>query len=440
MTQDMALPYRFDTRLALFVILLPFFLLFVGDIQVPVGVSTMTVPMGLFIVLPLLLTAIALPRIVIPTPAILLAGTVFFGAVGVAMTPEGAYMRAAAGALPMIYAICTLIFYAQFHQYIKQDWIVRMMLAGGVVLALAVIVLFYIAAYSPGDYYARKLFIATPLGRSNYLAAFLVFLFALASARMRVLRWLFAIAILCTMSRGGAIILALYLVALLMDRKRLLWLVWVAPVVGFALAILFFSIDGQNQLRDYGGPFASELSSAVNRLLLWAFSFDLWLQHPWFGIGPNTFRTFIEANPGIEDVWGTHNSILQLLLNYGLFGAVLYGWYLRLIYRHLVRAEQTSPWFRYLRVVFVVLLVFSLFEPLVGSAAFEVLLVFMLILALTHALPAGSGRLMIIAISYSENGNIAIRCDSHAQSLQVCDSCGSLHTGHRGSQPGTGCQ
>ncbi|PTW93526.1 hypothetical protein DBL07_20090 [Achromobacter mucicolens] len=440
MSVHAAMPTRLDLRIAFYVVLLPFFLVFLGDVQVPVGASTMTVPTGMFIILPLLVTLMMLPRIVIPTSALLLLGTVFFGAVGVAMTPESLYMRAGAGALPMFYAIGTLIFYAQIHQFIKQEWIVRMMLAGGAVLAIAVIVLFCVAVFSPGDYYARKLFIATPLGRSNYLAAFLVFLFALACAKMRVMRWLFALAIFCTMSRGGVIVFALFLLALQMDRKRLLWLVWVVPVVAFISAILFFSIDIENHLREYSGPFASELSSVVNRLLLWSFSFDLWLQHPWFGIGPNTFRTFVELNHGIEDVWGTHNSILQLLLNYGLFGAILYGWYLRVIYRQLLRAEQSSPWFRYLRVVFVVLLVFSLFEPLVGSAAFEVLLAFMLVLALTHALPAGSGRLIIIAISCSENGNIALRCDSHAQSLQVCDSCGSLHTGHRGSQPGTGRQ
>ncbi|MFJ3462501.1 O-antigen ligase family protein [Achromobacter spanius] len=440
MRPHVALPPRVDMRIALGLILLPFFLVFIGDVQVPVGASTMTVPMGIFIILPLLGASIMLPRITVPTSALLLSGIIIFGAAGVAMTPEGQYMRAAAGALPLVYAICTLIFYAQVYQFLKQEWIVRMMLAGGAVLAIGVVLLFFVAVLSPGDYYARKLFVATPLGRSNYLAAFLVFLFALASARMRVMRWLFALAIFCTMSRGGVIIFALFLLALQMDKKRLLWLVWVVPLVAFVSAILFFSIDIQTQLREYDGLFASELSSVVNRLLLWSFSFDLWLQHPWFGIGPNTFRTFIELNHGIEDVWGTHNSILQLLLNYGLFGAILYGWYLRVIYRHLLRAEQTTPWFRYLRVVFVVLLVFSLFEPLVGSAAFEVLLAFMLVLALTHALPAGSGRLIIIAISCSENGNIALRCDSHAQSLEVCDSCGSFHSGHRGSQSGTGRQ
>lgn len=384
-----ALPPRFDVRFALYLVLLPFFLLFIGDIQVPVGVSTMTVPTGIFIILPLMVGAIMLPRIAIPTSALLLLGTVCFGFLGVATTAEGAYMRAAAGVLPLAYAICALIFYAQVYPFIKPKWVVRMMLAGGAVLAIGVILLFFVAVVSPGDYYARKLFIATPLGRSNYLAAFLVFLFALAlaHAKARVMCWLFAIAVFCTMSRGGVIVFALFILALQMDKKRLLWLVWVVPLAAFFSAILFFSIDVQNQVQQYEGLFASELTSAVNRLLLWSFSFELWLQHPWFGIGPNTFRTFIELNHDIEDVWGTHNSILQLLLNYGIFGAILYGWYLRVIYKHLRRAEQTAPWFRYLRVVFVVLLVFSLFEPLVGSAAFEVLLAFMLILAMTHASP-----------------------------------------------------
>ncbi|MNV83999.1 hypothetical protein D3C71_1778430 [compost metagenome] len=74
-----------------------------------------------------------------------------------------------------------------------------------------------------------------------------------------------------------------------------------------------------------------------------------------------------------------------MLLNYGLLGTGLYVLYIREIYVRLRRAEQTAPWFRYLRVAFVVLQVFGLFEPLVGSAAFEVLLAYMLILALRQA-------------------------------------------------------
>ena len=387
MRREDAFASRLDIRVGICLILLPFFLLFIGDAQVPVGMSRMTVPTGMFIIFPLLFACMALPRIVMPKAVFLLLGTLFFGAVGVMVTPEGSYMRAAAGALPVVYAICALMVYAQFYEFIKLEWIVRMMLAGGVVLAVAVIVLFIVAVPSPGNYYTQKLLIETPLGRSNYLAAFLVFLFALALAKNRVLSWLFAIAVFCTMSRGGAIIFVLFLVALQMEKRRLLWLVWVGSLAAFIVATLFVSTDIHNHVQEYDGAFGGELISAVNRLLLWSFGFELWVHNPWFGIGPNTFRTFIELNPGVEDVWGAHNSVLQLLLNYGLFGAIFYGWYVKEIYTRLRLAEQTAAWFRYLRVVFVVLQVFALFEPLVGSAAFEVLLAYMLILAFRQASP-----------------------------------------------------
>lgn len=385
---------RYDVRAGLFLILLPFFLLFIGDVQVPVGMSTATVPMGMFIVFPLLFVCLALPRIMVPAAALLLLGTLFFGAVGVLLTPQSAYPRAAAGALPLLYAVCTLMFYAQFYRFLKVEWAVRMMLVGGGVLALMVIALFVVAMLSPGNYYAQKLLIETPLGRSNYLAAFLIFLFALALAlaKNRVVVWLFAIAVFCTMSRGGILMFLFFLVALRLEKRQLLWLAWVGPLLAFLAATWLVSADFHSYIREYDGAYAGEVLSATNRLLLWSFGFDLWLQNPWFGIGPNTFRTFIELNSGIEDVWGAHNSVIQMLLNYGLFGTIFYCLYIREIYRRLRRAELTAPWFRYMRVAFVVLQVFGLFEPLVGSAAFEILLAFMLILASRQAVLSAQAR------------------------------------------------
>ncbi|WP_447922533.1 O-antigen ligase family protein [Achromobacter aegrifaciens] len=368
-------------------ILLPFLLLFIGDMQVPVGVSKATIPMGMFIVFPLLFMCMALPRIVVPTTALLLLGTLFFGAIGALLTPESEYLRALAGALPLLYAICTLMLYAQFYRSIKVEWAVRMMLAGGAVLALVVIGLFIVATLSPGNYYEQKLLIETPLGRSNYLAAFLIFLFALALTRSWLLPWLFAIAVFCTMSRGGILMFLFFLVALHMEKRRLLWLAWLVPLLAFVVATLLASAGFHSYIQGYEGAYAGEVLSATNRLLLWSFGFDIWVHHPWFGIGPNTFRTFIELSPGIENVWGAHNSVIQMLLNYGLFGTILYCLYIREIYMRLRHAELTAPWFRYLRVVFVVLQVFGLFEPLVGSAAFEVLLVFILILASRQVSP-----------------------------------------------------
>lgn len=381
MNQD-ALSSRYDAQAGNFLILLPFFLLFVGDLQVPIGESTMTVPMGMFIVFPMLVLCMALERIVIPSSVLLLVGTLFFGLLGLLLTPEGGFLRAAAGTLPLLYAICILMVYTQFYRYIIVERAAGMMLAGGIVLAVAAIILFVVAVMSPGGYYEQKLLIETPLGRSNYLAAFLIFLFALALAKQRALACLFAVSIFCTMSRGGALMFLLFIAALQMEKWRLLWLVWLGPLLLFFAATFLVSNDHQHSIVALVGPYQGEVLSIINRLLLWSFGFDLWIQHPLFGIGPNTFRTFVELNPGIENVWGAHNSIIQMLLNYGLVGTFLYALYLREIYVRLRRAEQTAPWFRYLRVAFVVLQVFGLFEPLVGSAAFEALLAYMLILAL----------------------------------------------------------
>ncbi len=363
--------------------LLPFFFLFIGDFQLPIGHSALTVPMGMTVVLLMLLISLGRPCIRIPTAALLLLGVLAFGAAGLLLTPEAGVLRGAAGAMPLVYAIAALVAYSQIRSSLDIDRALLMMLRGGLILAVATMVLCCIGLVSPrGDYYATKLLIETPLGRSNYLSAFLLFLFALALALRPAWAGLLALAVLATLSRGGALMLLLFLVAMPLARRGKLWLVGALPLLAFFVCLFLLVSGHYEMLAQMAGPYAAVVRSVFNRMLLWLFGYDLWLQSPFFGVGPNTFRTFVEMHPGIEDVWGVHNSILQLLLNYGLCGTLLYCAYLRTIYRHLCLAERADPAMWYLRVVFVVLMVFSLFEPLVGSAAFEMLLALLFIVAI----------------------------------------------------------
>lgn len=373
-----------DVRNGGLLALLPFCFLFIGDYQLPIGGSELTVPLGMAIIAPVLVLICGLQRILIPSTALLMLGILFFGALGTLVTPEAGVARAAAGSMPLVYAMAVMVAYAQVRRRIDVRQALGWMLLGGLILALIVIVLSYIGLSTPGDYYDIKAFVETPLGRSNYLAAFLLFLFALSLPIKPLWAPIFAVAVLATLSRGGVLMLCLFLVAIPLARRRLLWLVWSVPLLGF-LACMYLLVSGHYEtLAQLAGPFENVIRSVFNRMLLWQFGFDLWWQNPVFGIGPNTFRTFVELNSQIEDVWGVHNSILQMLLNYGVFGTLLYGLYLRMIYRYLTFAERVDPIFWYLRVVFVVLMVFSLMEPLVGSAAFEVLLALLLVLAIAR--------------------------------------------------------
>lgn len=365
-------------------LLLPFMLLFIGDAQLPIGESKLTVPSAMFVLLPMLVVVGASGRLAIPRPALMLIGVVLFGAIGTALTAQALPARAAAGGLPLVFATIALCVYAR--QRVSREGAVTAMLVGGALLAVAIIALYIYGIGTEKDHYELKLLIETPLGRSNYLAAFLVFLVALSASRSLPLTALFALAILCTMSRGGLLALLLLFVAIPLARRGRLWMVGVASIALFAI-VLWLAATGRVEILElFIDESDARFDSTVNRLLLWTHGVDLWVSQPLFGIGPNTFRSFVELGDGIEDVWGVHNSILLMLLNYGVAGAVLYAGYLGLIYTRLRQAECHDAGFTPLRAAFIVLLVFGLFEPLIGSAAFEMLLALLLVLA--QAAPA----------------------------------------------------
>lgn len=361
------------------ILLLPFFLLFIGDFQLPVGDSIVTIPMGMTLILPAVLWYFINGRLALSASSLLLAGVLLCGLLGFLFTPLASFSRSAAGALPIIFSALTIIAYEQYP--VPQEKAVRYMLTGGTLLAVAVIFLFIFSLWVPGDYYDQKLIIETPLGRSNYLAAFLIFLFALSIPRNLFISIVFLAAIFCTLSRGGVLALVMFFVLIPFLRRGKTWVLGAGLVLA-CLLIIYLASDG---VIDYiSGVFDSQntdLNSVFNRFELWSFGFDIFSEYPVFGIGPNTFRTFVELAGDIENVWGVHNSVLLIVLNYGVFGLFFYITYIIVIYNNILLAEKIDCKFFYLRAVFVVLIIFGLYEPLVGSAAFEILLALVFVLA-----------------------------------------------------------
>ena len=82
----------------------------------------------------------------------------------------------------------------------------------------------------------------------------------------------------------------------------------------------------------------------------------------------------IEGSPDLEDVWGPHNAVLTLWLNYGIVGLVAYCAYIGCLLWAVGRARRVRRETDQVLVALLALLFFSMFEPLVGSASFEVLL------------------------------------------------------------------
>ena len=358
---------------------IPFLLLFIGDVRLPIYGSTITIPLGMFLIFPASLLLLARAKLLPCRPAALIVGVLAFGVLGSALTPLSQATRVAAGSLPLVFVAVTLFVYAQYR--ISYDQAVKFMFIGGIFLSIAVIVLALISLGTEGGYYEQKLVIETPLGRSNYLTAFLIFLVALSIPRSAWLTALFSVSVACTMSRGGMFMLLLLFIAVPLAHRRKLWWIGIGGLAAF-LAIAYIAATGAVDVIEWFiEPGDERLDSTINRMLLWALGIDLWSSNPIFGIGPNTFRTFVESADGLEDVWGVHNSVLLMILNYGIAGLFLYGCYLRIVYRSILDAERVDGRFTHIRAVFAVLLIFSLFEPLIGSAAFEILLALTYILS-----------------------------------------------------------
>lgn len=362
-----------------YILLLPFFLLFIGDFQLPVGDSIVTIPMGMALVFPAFFWYLITGKLVFSRASLLLVGVLFCGLLGFLFTPSASFFRSVAGALPIVFAALTIVVYERYP--VSQEKAVRYMLVGGIVLAVAVIILFVFSLGVSGDYYDQKLIIETPLGRSNYLAAFLLFLCALSAPRNIFISIIFLVAIFCTLSRGGVLALMIFFLVIPFLRREKVWILGGGVVLAWLLIAYLAPegvigyVSGIFNLQD------TELDSVFNRFELWSFGFDIFSEHPVFGIGPNTFRTFVELAGDVENVWGVHNSVLLIILNYGFFGLIFYSAYLVIIYKNILLAEEVDGRFFYLRAVFLVLLVFGFYEPLVGSAAFEVLLALVFVLA-----------------------------------------------------------
>ena len=124
-------------------------------------------------------------------------------------------------------------------------------------------------------------------------------------------------ALLLTISRSGAfsfVIGLLFILATMRLRKRVLKLATLAAVIVVATIPLvwdFVQAHGRLGITD---------NSAYNRVIMWGRAITTFLEHPWFGIGFNTYG-FVQERRGFERVGGASYSVEGGLL----FVAVMTG-------------------------------------------------------------------------------------------------------------------
>jgi len=220
-------------------------------------------------------------------------------------------------------------------------------------------------------YYVLKSRARTPLGMSNYLAVVFVFLFNVMLYQRSWWALLFAAMVCLTLSRSGAgflLISCVFWTAHRYGKVRQLTVAGAVAAVFVALAVGVFwdrlpAIPGGESLRMR----AWYLNTAMDPISA----------HPVVG----SPRSELVRQFAYAIVWNPHNSVLHLLVLFGVVGTAAYAAYMAVVILAVrQRARESALWCGIMAGI-VVALLWSLVEIVVLTPAFEILIASMYCLA-----------------------------------------------------------
>jgi hypothetical protein len=177
-------------------------------------------------------------------------------------------------------------------------------------------------------------------------------------------------ALLLTGSRSAWLAYVLSILAILLlqnlDWRRYAACLACGALVGFAISggevnelPPVFQADGYYVLSNK--LFSLEHHSVYDRFGQFARAFELWLQHPVFGIGLGAYLQ-LEHDIGISIPQQIHNTALWLLAETGTLGFLLIVGFFALLLWRLRHGRDADPWSRYRAMIFAILLAFAGFS------------------------------------------------------------------------------
>lgn len=265
------------------------------------------------------------------------------------------------------------------------------------------------------------------LGRSNFLASYLVMLLPLTATLLLI--WRREAPAHRLQQLGLAMLLLAQLLCLLATMARSAWIAMTAATLVFALVhhFLFGSrrmllaavsavilvaallllprlsditperLEASPALSHVAGLTQFDQGSAAARLTIWRFSGSLVRQRPWLGYGPETFHdVFAEIHPpqlvyyqgrGVT-VDRAHNLWLDLAMSSGILSVMLFILLLLAVWRLAGRALKTKPhdWRGHLWTGLLAALTAYLVDQQFSFASIDVAMVFWLVLGLAVGL------------------------------------------------------
>ena len=286
------------------------------------------------------------------------------------------WQRADVLSLPLCYAVFVRLF---VHGFAYGSNLHLAPLLGAAILSVWMLYSVWQSFDPAAGYYQLKLHAQTPLGNSNYLAVFIGFALLLSSFWKKEFAILLFPALLLTMSRSGILLVSIFLL-LRFTLARKSWPLLVLICAGL-LAMAWYFGSGIYDFLDLVLPEALTRDSINIRLEASLATIEI-IQHNLFvGVPRSFYKDALESLVPGHNLWDPHNSILHLVVSFGLIGFVLYGAYVALVFREIYRASSTSRFWRGACWGYVLILVWSLFEFVLLTPAVELLQAFLFVLA-----------------------------------------------------------
>lgn len=319
-------------------------LVVLGNLELWLGSSSLTVPWTLVVIMPIALVEMMTARkgycAAGLMPFLLLYLLLFaLGVLAALFDSAVNFKRNLVSLLPL--CIAWLVLFSFKDVDLPSD-VPKMMRSAGGLLGLMVLLksawLFLPVWWSGGfeGVIEQKGNMGLALGKSNFLAVFLMF-FSVFAWRANKVLWLFMVLAAClTLSRFGVAfaLLAAVCVSLLIYVRLSVVLVLLA-LAGAIMTLPVWLFSSQVVEMSHGFLPAS----LVARFELWDAALELLSHQPFLGAGPGGFTNYLELIAWPRSEWGVHNFILSQWIEYGLLGLLVYG----LIILHFLFLRSSLP-------------------------------------------------------------------------------------------------
>jgi O-Antigen ligase len=327
---------------------------------------------------------------------------------------------------------CTLVVLLTLSRLaVSDDTMYFGLMTGGVFICLSIGIALISACDGltvPQTFYLMKQKVSIPLGDSNYLAVFLVLLFAVALQRPSFLAVLFAVFTVLTLSRKGIIVLLLvlavwavrtfhlqrlFLAAASLGLVAILALIAAADIAALAtttnrVSMMMFTpvLRTMNEAcvvprvkpAPSGGPNVPQLpgtpprdetlsvlppaddpTSVGERADILRAAFSVVADHVFTGVPRSYFRHVFPAGS-----WGAHSWPIDLVMLFGLIGFVAYIAYLSLGLYPLWQVSKEAPVWSGILVGVIATLLFGISEVVLLTSSYDTLLAVLFLAALNR--------------------------------------------------------